>query len=607
MPNFFLAPQGAAAGYAESRGQGIGAYKTLAGALGFVVPVYENPEASPLANAILHVYGTTGFIQTLRPPYGNKGMGAFTTASSGYGAVATYEYGSESGIVTGPGVGSLAVFESVNQIDTSGAPIAAVLDGQGYSVDYAGNTYGPSGTYFGTFYGAPARGTRQGTALMGAVSASNQIAVLTSSGASGASFAGPPSITTLADIAATSSAVGAIGWTHASLGSGSGSVFAINPANPSLLFVAGYGVAQIWENLDQTANSWTLQTQISFAAVNSLSRCCWTPNGTQIFVTDSTSNSFSILSYVVGVLTVAQTISQTGAFAVVTGPDSLTALVGDYTDGVIIQYQFSGGTWSALPSGDNISLANVHALAPLGQQIIAGYHLGTAILTETAGVWEVTDTLALSFSPLEIAVDSSLNAYLAGIDNIAVINDGAIIGSGSFSGASTVAIIENNGQIAILDETDLVIRLFSTGDLVTWTQSSTVAVPSGSSTLYQAGATVFVGGNSILEYNWGAPFVFEPVRLGSFATYNGTSWTPYSLGADKSPGSITVDPSGNFWVICADNSLYEFSVSATLVSQSAVPNYPGQPSTTPIGAADITWFGGQQYVVCSMAPYVVQL
>jgi hypothetical protein len=522
---------------------------------------------------------------------------------------------------------------------TDGGSIAAMVnDGSGnlYALNTAGLLYGPngevtlpSGVYSDAIYASGAvyalqyggqlvnaSGTLETTFVAPTACAAYAVSgYIAAFGASGMGLSVPPSgtpsyvalpsgVANVTCAASVSGFMAAAGYAPYSLGSGYATMAADAAAIQIVAVTAGS--ATVYSAASTGTNLWTPVTTLTGLSSSPVS-CAWTPNGTQILISDTANNLIKVLGYSAGALSVAQTASL-GAAGMLAVADNTHALV--CTGGTIVPLLQTGGTWATNPSND-IVLANSSAvLLTTPSTAVATTTSGVAKLSLVVNTWSVTSTAALSFTPTQLALDNTGTVYAAATGHFAAIN-GAQVKYGTLDGACT-AMAAFNSQVSLLEyPTSAQLHVIGNPSASsTWSQQSSVTTAVGSGHgLLLVNETLFCYGSSDTAlYNFGAPYTVVPVRGGevSFYNFSTSGWTSVPLGPDNVPTAIADTGSGSAYVTTTNNNLYTVAPSG-IVSSGVVAQQSGQPQNVPLGTSGILVSGAVTYVSTSMTGALIKL
>ena len=484
--------------------------------------------------------------------------------------------------------GSNRVFTGLGSTSGSAFPLAVASDGTVWSA--ANTEIGSFNTP--TWFAALSGSTLYSLLTSGSVQSIGQ---MTLTGVTG-SIALPGILSTVAALTVQASgALFAAGWQNAAPLSGFNAV-QLNPANNTLVAGVASGLATILSAPAANSNRWAFSTSLSGLA--NLSKLAWMPDGVQLLVTASGSNSLQILDFTGGALTLSQTLTVSGANSVGVTTDSAYALLAQADHNAAITLVNSSGTWSI---GTSVTgLTGIMDVAVRGTtQGAAAFASGIALLALIGGAWSVTSTVstgALGFTPSYLTYDSFGTLYAAGLSGIAMLSGATLLATGTYSGQPPTGLAVQAGRILVPTPADGIVRVFAQSAATTISQQASAPLTVSGSTSVFAGcaySTVFMaasGATEMFQFN-AAPFVLNPVYAGTVGFWNG-SWTTHSLGVDYLPFAATLDASGTGWVATSNNYLFSISGNGTLLTSALVSPYPGQFTGVPLTLSALFASGG---------------
>lgn len=442
-------------------------------------------------------------------------------------------------------------------------------------------------------FGATCSGLQASGSVLYALSGTNLLSLDLSSGTT-SSIAIP--MTYPANMAATSGLIGITGTDNYSVDI-SANAFVYLPLLKEL-FAAQTSANEIQVLTKNSVDDWTVSQTVSgvggdpsFMAVLS--------NAEQLLVSNPTNNILQIVPETDGVWGsgTAQSLSVTDASALVVTPDNTTALVCQPSQNQVGVFTETNGVWA---SGYVIAVTGAQSIVLSGSD--SGYCGGTSGITNLIllnGSWQSSGSISTSFSVESVAVDSMGGLYAAGSNGstgyLEVYFNGVAVGGASWTGnAKQVAWYE--GQILVLDTVNNLLRIFG---LVngSYSQQTQLTAPTNTNAFVELDVTWFIGANQLYQYEWGAPYTFQPAQTGLASIYSLSSatWATYAIGRSQRPFAATFDDSGNLWVASDGNMLYAIASDGSLVSSNTIDVYPGQIQTTPLGISSLKWWNGVLY------------
>jgi hypothetical protein len=448
--------------------------------------------------------------------------------------------------------------------------------------------------------------TSNGTTLYTLVPAQSGVATLalSSSGTGTSGFVAAP-FAGLGCLAASGSLLAVGGWTHAAYGSGYVSL-AMEPSANLLLGVqtsAGRLVSYA-----RAGNGTWAQSQ-TISGIGSPVHVAWAPSNVYAFTADTASGVVRVFTNTVNVLAQTGTLSIANANATAITTDSQHGLVAQKTSNQLTALGFTGSAWAT--SGTVALAAPTCVVATGALTAVAGFASGIAYLQSVAGVWSMTASAALPFAPSSLALDPNSAAIYAsatsGASGFAYAVSGTTLTSSQSWTGSGNSIFFDQGQIAVLDGTNALARVFGVvaGALVAET---TTSAPTGATSWGTSSTDFFAAGTSDLwQFEYNAPYTLRRTRLGQVSIYNGTTWASASFGATGIPVAVTWDSNGNVTAVMLQNLLYTVSGTGTIVSGATIPQFNGQPQTVPLGISGLLWVGSSLYASTVLNDSLIQV
>lgn len=469
----------------------------------------------------------------------------------------------------------------------------ACCAGSGFAVTSSGTVYASGGSILGTFPTPVAAVAASGTTVAFILPASGVGTMNANTGATGR-IALPPGIATPAALTLWSGGPLAVaGWSGVPPLSGA-AAGAVNPQIPTRVLAVGSGFARTWVAPGQYADAWSQGQAVSGLAA--LVGAAWRPDGAQALAVGLAAGTVRALDYTLGVLSAGQTLSVSGACAVMVAGDSVHALVAQSGQAQAATLTYGGGAWTVgTPLG---GLPGVAALAPFGASgAVAAVTAGLQFLNLSAGSWSSGVTVPLGFVPTAVAADSFGQVYAAGSGAVALVSGSTSVASGTWAGGVATAVAVQQGRVIVAVPSDGLLRVFGLSAAGTLSQQSTVALASGGAIgLALSTTTLFVmatGGTATYGFS-GSPFILTPVLSGSVAFWNGSAWTTVGMGVGHVPTALGLAASGGVvaWVATRQNTLWNVTSGGVVVSSGALQQYPGQAQTVPLCVSSILSSGG---------------
>jgi len=483
----------------------------------------------------------------------------------------------------------------------------AYAGGSGFALAATGTVYGSGGALVGTFP-LPARPlVSSGTTLMAPMPSSGVGLMNASNGATGF-IALPGGMTTISCIAAASGdRLAVAGYSVAPSLSGMAAA-ALDPQINTSMLAVGSGHALLWGAPGPYADAWA-QTQ-SVTGLANLTAVAWRPDGTQALACSPASGAVQVLAYTAGVVSLAQTLTVSGACSVTVAGDSTDALVAMSGQSQAVPLTYAGSTWS---SGTAITgLSGIVAVAPYGASGAAVAMSGAVQYYNLTppGAWAFSASAAIGFVPTVMAVDQFSQVYVAGSGAVALVSGAAVVASGTWAGAAPTSIIVQQGRIILAIPSDNLLRIFGYSASGTLSQQNSVALSLGARVgLGLSYTTLFVmGSGSTPLYGFsGSPYALTQPLSGSTALWTGSAWVTGGMGVGHIPSAIGLDASGGVWVATIQNTLWHFTSGAVLSSSGIVQQFSGQAQTSPISPSAILTTTSGVFVATSIPGVMVQV
>lgn len=417
-----------------------------------------------------------------------------------------------------------------------------------------------------------------------------------SGGASGL-IAYPAAITTVSTFAVSGSTIAIGGWGTAPSLSGMAAA-ALDPQDGTAMLAVGSGKALLWRSTAPLSDNWT-QSQVLSGLAN-LSALGWRPDGTQVLAPSVMSGAVQVIAYSAGVMSLAQTLTLTGACAVAVAGDSQHAVVAQSGQAQLTPLTF-GSIWA---TGTAVTgLPGIVSVAPYGASgAVAAYSTGLAFLQLLAGTWSIVGAVALPFTPRVMTVDPFSIVYVAGSGSVAAVSGTTLLGSGAWAGAAPTAIAVQEGRAILAVPSDGSLYVYGETAPATWSVQTTRTLALGTQVgLGLSNTTLFtLGSGSTVTYGFsGTPFSLTTVTSGAVGRWNGASWSVVPLGIGHNPSAITFDASGTVYLATTENTLWTVTSGNVAVS-GIITQYSPQPQTVPLGVSDLLIASGNVYATTSM-------
>lgn len=480
----------------------------------------------------------------------------------------------------------------------------ASVNGSGFALAATGAVFESNASLLGQWPVPAISLTSTGSTLMGLLPASGVGLMAAAGGATGL-IALPGAITTPSCmIAAAGSPVSIGGWRNTAPLAGM-TAAGLDPQTPTTMLAVGNGDAVLWQAPAAASEAWNLTQTLSGLA--NLSAMAWRPDGTQILAASVSSGAVQVIDYVLGVLSLGQTLSVPGACSVAVVSGSTNALIAQSGVASLMPLVLSGSVW--VPQTAISGLAGITAVVSFGATgAVATTGSGLTFLGIAGGSWSITNSVALSFAPSTLFVDPFLNVYAAGSGAIAVANIAGVT-SGNWSGGVPTSMVVQQGRAVMAVDGGYRIFGLSQPTPNAWTQQSSGVWALGTPVGLALSETIlFVMGASATNlYGFsGTPFTITPVLSGVAAQWNGSSWTTTQLGVGHLPSACGFDASGNLRVATIQNTLWSVSSGGVGVS-GIIPQYVGQTQMVPIGPSALEAFDEGLYIATSLPGVLVQI
>lgn len=445
-----------------------------------------------------------------------------------------------------------------------------------------------------------------GTSWASLLPASGLLATMSASPVvSTGSIALPAAVSTPSCLSVSGGVAAVGGWQQAPFLSGMACA-GLDPQNPVSMLAAGSGTAVLWQAPSATSEAWA-QTQ-ALTGLASLASLSWRPDGTQALAASPVSSVVQVLGYSVGVLSLAQTLTISGACSVAVAGTSVNALAAQSGMAQAATLSYGGGAWT---TGAAVTgMAGISSVAPFGSSgAVAAVSGGVAFLALLAGAWSLSEYVELGFAPTALAVDPFLRVYAAGSGSLSVLSGATVVGSGAWTGGSPTSCVVQDGRVVLAVPGDGLLRMYGQSAPGAWTQQGSAPLSLGARVGLALSETVMfaLGSGATATYGFsGTPYAPTEVLSGAVSRWNGSTWTTTALGIGHLPSSVAFDASGNLWACTVQNTLWSVSSGGAVLSSGTVPAYPSQASGVPMGCSAVCPASGHIFIATSLAGVLVE-
>ena len=395
------------------------------------------------------------------------------------------------------------------------------------------------------------------------------------------------------------------GWSNAPLLSGMVAA-AMDPQDATRMLAVGSGRVIEWLSSSGYSDAWSQLQLVTGTA--SLTTVTWRPDGTQALAASPASGAVQVFTYTAGTVTLAQTLTVSGACGVAIASTSVNALVAQSGQSQVTPLTYAGSTWSTGAAVGGLS--GIVAVAAYGTSgAVAATSAGLQYLNLVGSTWSTGSTLSVGFTPTAMTVDNYGQVYVVASGTIAMASGGTLLASGSWAGGVPSAIAVQQGQIQLAIPTDGLIRTFGLSSSGILSQQASAAMSANSTGLGLSNTTLFVmqsSGTALYGFS-GATYVLTPVKSGAVSFWNGSTWTTASqMGVGHVPTAIGLDASGGVWAGTMQNTLWHISSGAATLSSGALTTYSGQTQSVPLCPSSILVSGGT-FVATSIPGTLIQV
>jgi len=325
--------------------------------------------------------------------------------------------------------------------------------------------------------------------------------------------------------------------------------------------------------------------------------------------TSPSSGVVQVITDTAGVLSLTQTFTLASATSVVVAGDSVHALVAQSGATQVVPLTATGGVWAV---GSLLSVfSGVATLAAFGTAGAVGtYGAGLAFFNLINGVWSLSNTIVLPFSPTVVTTDNFNTVYTAGSGGMAVVANNVVVGSGTWGAGIPTGIAAHQGRVLLAVPSNNALYIFGQNTPTSWSQQGSGALAQGATVrLALSTAQLFSlgSGSTVVQGFSGTPFVLTPIRAGAASLWNGSAWTTATMGIGHVPSACSFDASGNLVVATIQNTLWTISASGSVISSGSVQTYSGQTQSVPMGVSALLAAGGGMYAATSISGVLTQV
>lgn len=408
----------------------------------------------------------------------------------------------------------------------------------------------------------------------------------------------------ISTVAASSSGVAIGGWQNSVLVSGASSL--VQGASGVAAFATTS--ANLIHLMTGTDPAWVVAAPVS--GTGAPVDMVWSPSATQLLVTDTTNSKVQVFNLTAGALVSAQTLtSVSGAAKIGMTPTTGTALVTQPSHTQVSVLTSSANIWSDVGAVTGVTASAILVLSDT--EAAVGSPSGVTFLEFVNESWQIETIISgLSFTPAALSTDGGggtvFAAGTAGVSGhiVAVTKTG--IGPQAAWAGSAVAVLYRQGQIAVLDASNSLVRVF--GQIgATLQQKGLAPAPGGADYVGQTGVSVWLcGSGAVWQTRFTAPYRLVPYVNGQLSFFSGSTFTTVSLGVENQPSALTWGPSG-VWAATAQDQMFVVSPSGSvLVQQNVLPAGP-QPAGTPLGMAALLFHDGGLFAISSLNNGLISL
>ena len=405
---------------------------------------------------------------------------------------------------------------------------------------------------------------------------------------------------------ATSGQLAVGGWNYTSFASGY-SAIALEPATDLLLVGVASGTGTMGVYTGAGSGIWTLTQTIT--GVGRATNVVWSGNDQFVFAANPTSGQVAVFTNSFGTLARTGTLTVTGATATAIMPGSATGLVAQGSLNEITGIAFTGATWI---TANTLPLTNAMCVVGLtSTTAIAGKASGFANLQLAAGLWTITSSGTLPFTPTKLAVDPYGIVYAVGTSGssgvVANIAGTTMLSSGSWAGTG-IDLFYQQGQIAVLDSVNSLVRMFGVVNNTLVAQAQTAITPSGATGFANdRGLDTFIAGASeTRQYYFDGPYQLVRQRSGVVSIYTGSAWNSAILGPSGIPTALAWSGSG-LSAVTLQNHMYTINTSGVVTAVTQINQAAPQLQSAPFGLSNMKWLGSNLFSTTILNDSIVQV
>lgn len=386
-------------------------------------------------------------------------------------------------------------------------------------------------------------------------------------------------------------AVAVGGWADSAIVSGASGI-AVNPsdtiiaaantANNSVLVITG------------AEPDWSLTAVVS--GTGAPMSCAWASAGEQLLVADETNAKVQVFDLQSGSLVPGQVLSVGAAGPLAVTLDGATAGLLEVSSNNLTILTNTLNVWS---TGDVVSLVSGTCITSLSStEFVAGAHGDVYFVSDSGGTWSISATVPVPWTVNALATDGTGNVFATGVSGstgyLAALTPSGVKASSSWTGSGD-AIFYEQAQIAVVDNTNSLIRMFSALDPTLTQQNSASSVGSAVHAFAATSPSVWLCANGgIYQRQFTAPFTLIPRRAGAISIYGRSAWNTTQLGVGHDPCALAWDVSGSVSVATVQNDLYSLDASANLLTSNVLSPLTASATgwNASLGVSKMLWWQG---------------
>lgn len=391
------------------------------------------------------------------------------------------------------------------------------------------------------------------------------------------------------DMIDPTSAVAVGGWADFSIVSGASGI-AVAPAGN--LIAAVNTAANRIISVSGTEPNWALTGAVS--GTGSPITCAFASSGQQLLVSDEQNAKVQVFSLQAGAFVPGQVLTFSDGGPLAASPDGGTA--------VLVQNSLNQATvlannlnvWSTKTVLDAASGTCVVGVSP--SQFLIGAQDAVFFVTLSGTAWSVSASVPLSFKVNALATDGT-STFAVGTNGstayLAVLTSSGVKNTTSWTGSAD-AVYYEQAQIAVVDNTNNLIRTFSSLDTTLTQQRGLASVGTAAHAFATTSPSVWIAADGgIYQYEFTAPFKLTPRRAGAVATYGLSAWTTYQFGVSHDPSAMAWGTAGYLWVASLQNDLSSLDGSSNLLSTAVLaPLEAATGWNASLGISKMIWWEG---------------